>query len=349
VADLDARGTAIPPYAPSWAQNSYETPQLVPFARGVYHIRNRTMLPGGGSPQLIGLASLMANGPPPSNQPWNIPVGLSAAGLSSSAAIHGRFMQPDPNATGMVLLSSMSFHGRAIRPYVDSLNLRYRFMDGPQLYQYLRSNPWRNSDPLGLWSEMGPDSTMYDPLTGEYEQNPLMRELERRIKAQQRSSTRRAQSQSRMGGTLAQGAGIGASLGRIIGAGMTSLAFGDRRSLLHDDAFMDITMDVASDVGIEFVGMFMQNFSNDFAVGFTFKSYASTLKNAVDPSTESRDWLALGSGLASDLALEQLNRQHKIEMTTISRTVGMAFGGIGIAAGVYSGMIEYAADRAYDW
>jgi hypothetical protein len=102
---MDARGTTIPPYAPSWAQNSYETPQLVPFARGVYHIRNRTMLPGGGSPQLIGLASLMANGPPPSNQPWNIPVGLSAAGLSSGAAIHGRFMQPDPNATGMVLLS----------------------------------------------------------------------------------------------------------------------------------------------------------------------------------------------------------------------------------------------------
>jgi hypothetical protein len=59
-------------------------------------------------------------------------------------------MQPDPNATGMVLLSSMSFHGSAISPGVDSFDVQARFADGANLYQYLGSNPWQSSDPSGL-------------------------------------------------------------------------------------------------------------------------------------------------------------------------------------------------------
>src|SRR5690606_33119117 len=117
-----------------------DTPRLVPFARGLYHVRNRTLLPGGGGHTAIALGSLTCANPPTCST-WT----LSQQGLSSGAAVHGRFMQADPNATGMVLVRVVAFHG--IKPAVttDSFRLESRFADGENLYAYLAGSPWRQS------------------------------------------------------------------------------------------------------------------------------------------------------------------------------------------------------------
>ncbi|MDX2147443.1 MAG: hypothetical protein SFZ23_07955 [Planctomycetota bacterium] len=115
VSDSEAQGAAPPPAGSATPNdpNYVETPLVVPFARGVYHNRNRTYIPGGGSPQLIGLAGLTWNGPPgstptPGYSPnWQ----LSQTGLASGAAVHGRFMQADPNQAGMPVQALMAYHG----------------------------------------------------------------------------------------------------------------------------------------------------------------------------------------------------------------------------------------------
>ena len=104
------------------------------------------MLPGGGGHTAIALGSLTCANPPTCST-WT----LSQQGLSSGAAVHGRFMQADPNATGMVLVG-MGWHGSVGMPRVDAFDLWTRFSDGPSLYVHLGGNPWGQSDPLGLFS-----------------------------------------------------------------------------------------------------------------------------------------------------------------------------------------------------
>ena len=141
VADPLAPGTVTPP-----GGFTTETPRLIPFARGVYHVRNRAMVPGGGSPTLIGAESLTCANPPACST-WT----LSQSGLGSGAAVHGRFMQADPNATGMVLQTGLTYHGRAGVVVVDRFDLETRFVDGANVYQYLGASCWTSSDPLGLF------------------------------------------------------------------------------------------------------------------------------------------------------------------------------------------------------
>ncbi len=151
VSDGSARGSTIPP-----SSATTDTPRLVPFARGLYHVRNRTLLPGGGGHTAIALESLTCANPPTCST-WT----LSQQGLSSGAAVHGRFMQADPNATGMVLVRVVAFHG--IKPAVttDSFRLESRFADGENLYAYLAGSPWRQSDPMGLYMWGGPTDTLF--------------------------------------------------------------------------------------------------------------------------------------------------------------------------------------------
>jgi hypothetical protein len=139
VADRNAPGACVPP-----GSSAYETPRLVPFARGVYHVRNRAMLPGGGSTATVGQPGLVESQTSPTG--W----ALTQAGLSSGAAVHGRFMQADPNATGAVLVRDVIFHGQGVQPHIDEFELQSRFRDGANLYQYLHGHPWTSSDPLGL-------------------------------------------------------------------------------------------------------------------------------------------------------------------------------------------------------
>ena len=65
----------------------------------------------------------------------------------------GRFLQMDPNQTSMALLSTTASHGRGIGAISIAFSMEGMYGDGLNLYQYLGSNPWTNSDPLGLSSD----------------------------------------------------------------------------------------------------------------------------------------------------------------------------------------------------
>lgn len=62
----------------------------------------------------------------------------------------GRFMQADPNKSGLSLLNEAVYHGVGTGRDVDEFDIRLRFGDGPNVHQYLVSSPWTRSDPLGL-------------------------------------------------------------------------------------------------------------------------------------------------------------------------------------------------------
>jgi hypothetical protein len=69
----------------------------------------------------------------------------------------GRFLQRDPNATGQpVMLDAQWFHGRAPSTLVPGMDIEEHYRDGMNTYQYVKSNPLTNSDPLGLFVMPGP-------------------------------------------------------------------------------------------------------------------------------------------------------------------------------------------------
>jgi len=63
----------------------------------------------------------------------------------------GRYGQPDPNATGMVLPETVAHGGAAPAASVQGVSVEDRYADGANLYQYLGSNPWIHNDPFGLF------------------------------------------------------------------------------------------------------------------------------------------------------------------------------------------------------
>jgi hypothetical protein len=62
----------------------------------------------------------------------------------------GRFLQMDPNQTALAMLSVAAMHGRGFGSLALAFDLGGLHGDGLNLYQYLGSNPWNRSDPLGL-------------------------------------------------------------------------------------------------------------------------------------------------------------------------------------------------------
>jgi hypothetical protein len=64
----------------------------------------------------------------------------------------GRFLQSDPNASGVGLVSSVSMHGMSTLLSSPGVDLGSMTADGGNLYQYTQSNPISRSDPTGLFS-----------------------------------------------------------------------------------------------------------------------------------------------------------------------------------------------------
>lgn len=62
----------------------------------------------------------------------------------------GRFFQLDPNATAMALLEASVYHGKGVGALALAFSVEDMYGDGMNLYEYLGSNPWNRSDPLGL-------------------------------------------------------------------------------------------------------------------------------------------------------------------------------------------------------
>jgi len=62
----------------------------------------------------------------------------------------GRWLQGDPNASGLTLMESVGYHGQTHNAAVMSMDMETLYGDGMSLYAYLGSNPWQRGDPLGL-------------------------------------------------------------------------------------------------------------------------------------------------------------------------------------------------------
>jgi hypothetical protein len=65
----------------------------------------------------------------------------------------GRFLQSDPNASGVGLVSSVPHSGLRVLVDVMSVDLGQMAGDGVNLYQYCQGNPVGGSDPTGLYSD----------------------------------------------------------------------------------------------------------------------------------------------------------------------------------------------------
>ncbi len=63
----------------------------------------------------------------------------------------GRWLQNDPNASGLLVLSTIGYHGQSSSPGDLALSGQSRFADGLSLYGYTVSNPIVKSDPIGLF------------------------------------------------------------------------------------------------------------------------------------------------------------------------------------------------------
>ncbi|HEX8876103.1 MAG TPA: AHH domain-containing protein [Phycisphaerales bacterium] len=63
----------------------------------------------------------------------------------------GRWLQSDPNASGVVLESLPRYHGSSMTASTDTIDLQFRSGDGGNLAFYARSNPAAFSDPMGLF------------------------------------------------------------------------------------------------------------------------------------------------------------------------------------------------------
>jgi hypothetical protein len=77
----------------------------------------------------------------------------------------GRFLQRDPNETGMNLLAATGYGGRGAAALSIAFGLEGHYGDGMNAYEYLGSNPWNRSDPMGLsWDPF----SMVDDYIGEH-------------------------------------------------------------------------------------------------------------------------------------------------------------------------------------
>lgn len=87
----------------------------------------------------------------------------------------GRFIQSDPNASGVSIELSELFHGDARTPEVGNWETQSHYADGLSVFAYLGNSPWQRRDSLGLFilDLFGPSSLL------EFETDNMQDVLER--------------------------------------------------------------------------------------------------------------------------------------------------------------------------
>jgi len=84
--------------------------------------------------------------------------GARLIGYNRNRSVHvgwGRFLQRDPNATGLPVQAGLGFHGDGFVASVQGFDLAVHYGDGVNVYEYLRSSPLGGSDPAGLFFSIG--------------------------------------------------------------------------------------------------------------------------------------------------------------------------------------------------
>jgi YD repeat-containing protein len=272
-------------------------PKLVPYSQAIYHNRNRTYAPG-----------------------------------------LGRFMQSDPNATGMVTADDVSqFHGALPWHVAMSVNLRAHLRDSASAYTYLRANPWSHADPLGLWTEIGPNDTIYDPKDGEFKPSPWSPNHPQRQPRPQRPTGRGSGNGIIERPSASDFVEMAGSAGRIVGAYWAAAMFGDNLDRRQNGNLGSIFDDASRSLRFDAAHMLVDRFGFR---GLPVKTmlYGMNWGLTERDSGWQRASVELGIGVGGDLALPR-----------VSNTVGMYLAPFAFAAGVYGGVIEYAADSMHHW
>jgi hypothetical protein len=79
--------------------------------------------------------------------------GATLLGYNRNRTLHvgwGRFLQRDPNATGLPVQAGLGFHGDGFDASVQGFGLAVHYGDGANVYEYIGSDPLGGSDPTGL-------------------------------------------------------------------------------------------------------------------------------------------------------------------------------------------------------
>jgi hypothetical protein len=79
--------------------------------------------------------------------------GATLLGYNRNRTLHvgwGRFLQRDPNATGLPVQAGLGFHGDGFAASVQGFDLAAHYGDGANVYEYIGSDPLGGSDPTGL-------------------------------------------------------------------------------------------------------------------------------------------------------------------------------------------------------
>jgi hypothetical protein len=79
--------------------------------------------------------------------------GATLLGYNRNRTLHvgwGRFLQRDPNATGLPVQAGLGFHGDGFAASVQGFDLAAHYGDGANVYEYIGSDPLGGGDPTGL-------------------------------------------------------------------------------------------------------------------------------------------------------------------------------------------------------
>ncbi len=238
----------------------------------------------------------------------------------------GRFLQADPNATGLALMGHFILHGQAMDLAVDVVSLRDRFRDGSNLYAYLRSNPAAHVDPLGLWIPG------FDPATLTFDPSLYPNAPNRRYNP---VATGRA----------AEFSALMALVGRMGGAGWAAMSMGDgvvRNRNLHSLWKSQLRDVLPSALGGMIGGQLASGSESVWGIWATngFGAAAGGAIGKMRPPG-SMPWGDMAQGILIDVAQGGL-----------SFVTGVATGytaGVALAAGFYAGAVEYLAETAFNW
>jgi hypothetical protein len=234
----------------------------------------------------------------------------------------GRFMQADPNASGIVLSTSLGFHGWMQLPHPAAFDVRLRYGDGFSLVAYLRSNPMTQLDPFGLFVVEDPLQWMRDRLAQG---------------AAQRGVAQRAWSAG-AGMRRAGAAGFMGNIGRMLGALWIHGSYtphGVQSDIALGRVVKDSLWGAAGDfLGATGVFPFGLSFGVDAGLTGTKLVRDGQLGNTADM------WGAVLQ-LGSDLAFLGADVLAGPGQEVISKSVGGWFSVFSLFVGMYTGILEY--------
>ncbi len=286
-----------------------EPERLVPWAHTLYHIRHREYLPT-----------------------WAV------------------WLQQDPNATGLAT-QGMAFHGDAMRVGRSRPNLRTLYADGLNLHAYLGLNPLARSDPQGLESGYPPfrqvpsggisrNRLVSGPNGGVQFWGDVMRGAVLRGIASNR--TARAGAAPRpaawAGGSIDTGRMVGRLGGILLGAKILDDRFVDNR------AFWRSLNDAIPDVGGYAVGTLGPALTGNRVAQGALPWIGLAGSSGYNLASGGLDLFTVGAAVADTVA--QFGHEW---IGAAGSAVGRQATAVSLAASVYSGIIDYAAESVGDW